>query len=86
MSDVHKVAALKHGGIFEEWSAQMEASSYHSRGTRIYGNKGLTQKLDPRLEKAPDSSKLTEGSKNKLAKARLLLCVSCGLVEICAAC
>jgi transposase InsO family protein len=68
MSETVKIAVLKRGGNYREWAAQMEAYL-------------TTQSLEAWLEKEPDATKASEVSKDKLAKARLLLGVSGGLLE-----
>jgi hypothetical protein len=69
MSDNVKILALKRGGNYQEWATQMEGYL-------------VTLSLEAWLEKEPDLSKSTEVGKDKQAKARLLLAVSGGLLEI----
>jgi hypothetical protein len=69
MSESAKIPTLQRGGKYREWAAQMEALL-------------ITHGLDTWLEKSPGTSKPSELSKDKLAKARLLMHVSGGLLDI----
>jgi hypothetical protein len=68
MAENLKIAVLKRGGNYREWATQMEAYL-------------ITLSLEAWLEKEPDATKPSGLSKDKLAKARLLLGVSGVLLD-----